>query len=372
MRVPAAPLRGAPTARSLSAASAVSLAPAAAAVLGAVFVLIGGGLRLVGIALLLAYAAALVVSGIHAAVRFHSVVVGASPAIRGNRHPGDVSMRVRARAHGARGSSASFVSSPPSRVSQSKPPRIGQSGGAALSPALGRGKRARDRLGDRRRVVGDDFRAGLTLELARVRGNVRHDDREPRGRVRLQLSRICVASEAALVRSIRRDGDGRRPRAAARRRGDPGRTRGNERRRRVGASRRAHVARARAGRRRSLRQSDVSPRLFSSASASRSTSTPWRSTRCPRKTTCAALDAVGRRRGNAVEPCSHRHDVGGDALRPEAVTAVACVPRRLRELDTCVRACAAKPVEAVVGARRHGAVSEPVGHEVDRPEDDGP
>jgi glycosyltransferase involved in cell wall biosynthesis len=62
--------------RSLSAASAVSLAPAAAAVLGAVFLLIGGGLRLVGIALLLAYAAALVVSGIHAAVRFHSVVVG--------------------------------------------------------------------------------------------------------------------------------------------------------------------------------------------------------------------------------------------------------------------------------------------------------
>jgi glycosyltransferase involved in cell wall biosynthesis len=62
--------------RSLSAASAVSLAPAASAVLGVVFVVVGGGLRLVGIALLLAYAAALAVSGIHAAVRFHSVSVG--------------------------------------------------------------------------------------------------------------------------------------------------------------------------------------------------------------------------------------------------------------------------------------------------------
>lgn len=62
--------------RSLSAASAVSLAPTAAAVVGVVFVVIGGGLRLAGIVLLLAYAAALTASGIHAAARFHSVAVG--------------------------------------------------------------------------------------------------------------------------------------------------------------------------------------------------------------------------------------------------------------------------------------------------------
>jgi hypothetical protein len=41
-----------------------------------VFVFVGGGLRLLGLALLLAYAAALVVSGVHAALRFHSVSVG--------------------------------------------------------------------------------------------------------------------------------------------------------------------------------------------------------------------------------------------------------------------------------------------------------
>jgi len=61
---------------SISAATALSLAPAAAAVVGAVLLLVGGGARTVGAVLLLAYAAALTVSGIHAAVRFRSVVVG--------------------------------------------------------------------------------------------------------------------------------------------------------------------------------------------------------------------------------------------------------------------------------------------------------
>jgi glycosyltransferase involved in cell wall biosynthesis len=61
---------------SLSAASALSLTPAAAAVLGGVFVMLGGSLRDVGLGLLLAYAIALVGSGIHAAARFHSLPVG--------------------------------------------------------------------------------------------------------------------------------------------------------------------------------------------------------------------------------------------------------------------------------------------------------
>lgn len=61
---------------SLSLASALSLAPVAAAVVGAAFVIAGDGLRTAGIVLLLAYAAALVVSGIHAAARFRSLAVG--------------------------------------------------------------------------------------------------------------------------------------------------------------------------------------------------------------------------------------------------------------------------------------------------------
>jgi hypothetical protein len=61
---------------SLSGASALSLAPAAAAVLGATFLLVGGSLRDVGLGLLLAYAIALAVSGVHAAARFHSPLLG--------------------------------------------------------------------------------------------------------------------------------------------------------------------------------------------------------------------------------------------------------------------------------------------------------
>jgi glycosyltransferase involved in cell wall biosynthesis len=61
---------------SLSGATALSLVPAAAAVVGAVLVLLGGGARTAGFVLLLAYGAALIVSGIHAALRFRSLAVG--------------------------------------------------------------------------------------------------------------------------------------------------------------------------------------------------------------------------------------------------------------------------------------------------------
>jgi glycosyltransferase involved in cell wall biosynthesis len=63
--------------RSLSRATALSLAPAAAAVLGAGLLLAGGTLHRVGFVLVLAYTAALVLSGVHAAIRFRSVAVGA-------------------------------------------------------------------------------------------------------------------------------------------------------------------------------------------------------------------------------------------------------------------------------------------------------
>jgi glycosyltransferase involved in cell wall biosynthesis len=61
---------------SLSFRTALSLAPLAAAVVGVAFALAGGTLRTVGFALLLAYAMALALSGIHAALRFHSLAVG--------------------------------------------------------------------------------------------------------------------------------------------------------------------------------------------------------------------------------------------------------------------------------------------------------
>jgi glycosyltransferase involved in cell wall biosynthesis len=62
--------------RSISAATALSLAPAVGALLGVVFLGVGGGLRDAGLVLVLVYAAALVASGIRAGVRFRSVVVG--------------------------------------------------------------------------------------------------------------------------------------------------------------------------------------------------------------------------------------------------------------------------------------------------------
>jgi hypothetical protein len=62
--------------RSLSRATALSLAPVLAGIVGAVLLVAGGVLRPLGLALVLAYAAALLLSGIHAALRFRSVVVG--------------------------------------------------------------------------------------------------------------------------------------------------------------------------------------------------------------------------------------------------------------------------------------------------------
>jgi glycosyltransferase involved in cell wall biosynthesis len=61
---------------SLSGATALSLGPAVAAVVGATFVLVGGGLRDAGLALLIAYGVALAVSGIHTGARFRSLAVG--------------------------------------------------------------------------------------------------------------------------------------------------------------------------------------------------------------------------------------------------------------------------------------------------------
>lgn len=61
---------------SLSGATALSLTPAAAAVVGIVLVVVGDGVRTAGYVLVLAYGAALALSGIHAAVRFRSAAVG--------------------------------------------------------------------------------------------------------------------------------------------------------------------------------------------------------------------------------------------------------------------------------------------------------
>jgi glycosyltransferase involved in cell wall biosynthesis len=62
--------------RSLSLATAASLVPALAALSGLAFLFAGGGLRPVGLVLVLACAAALVASGLHAALRFRSLAVG--------------------------------------------------------------------------------------------------------------------------------------------------------------------------------------------------------------------------------------------------------------------------------------------------------
>ena len=62
--------------RSLSAATALSLAPAVAGIVGAICLAVGGSVRTVGLVLVLAYAAALALSGIHAALRFRSLAVG--------------------------------------------------------------------------------------------------------------------------------------------------------------------------------------------------------------------------------------------------------------------------------------------------------
>ena len=61
---------------SLSGATALSLVPLAAAIAGSVLLLAGDGWRTAGFVLLVAYAAALAASGIHAALRFRSAAVG--------------------------------------------------------------------------------------------------------------------------------------------------------------------------------------------------------------------------------------------------------------------------------------------------------
>ena len=61
---------------SLSGATALSLVPLSTAVAGGAIVLAGGALYPLGLALVIAYAAALVASGIHAAARFRSPAVG--------------------------------------------------------------------------------------------------------------------------------------------------------------------------------------------------------------------------------------------------------------------------------------------------------
>ena len=61
---------------SLSRATALSLVPILAAILGVAFLIAGGVLWVIGLALVLAYAAALLLSGLHAALRFRSLVVG--------------------------------------------------------------------------------------------------------------------------------------------------------------------------------------------------------------------------------------------------------------------------------------------------------
>src|SRR5262249_47293648 len=62
--------------RSLSRATALSLAPAFAALVGIALLVVGGPVRTAGLVLVLAYAAALAASGIHAAIRFRSLTVG--------------------------------------------------------------------------------------------------------------------------------------------------------------------------------------------------------------------------------------------------------------------------------------------------------
>ena len=60
----------------MSAATALSLAPAAAALLGVVLLAAGGSLSTAGLVLVLVYVAALAGSGIRAGVRFRSLGVG--------------------------------------------------------------------------------------------------------------------------------------------------------------------------------------------------------------------------------------------------------------------------------------------------------
>ena len=62
---------------SLSRATALSLAPAAAGIIGAGLLFVRGAVHTAGLVLVFVYAAALAVSGVHAAVRFRALAVGA-------------------------------------------------------------------------------------------------------------------------------------------------------------------------------------------------------------------------------------------------------------------------------------------------------
>jgi hypothetical protein len=72
---------------SLSGATALSLAPAVAAIVGVVLLVAGGTLQKIGLVLILAYVAALCLSGMHAALRFRSLAVGVlePPAVIGSQ-----------------------------------------------------------------------------------------------------------------------------------------------------------------------------------------------------------------------------------------------------------------------------------------------
>jgi glycosyltransferase involved in cell wall biosynthesis len=100
--------------RSLSAATALSLAPALGALLGLILLAAGGTFRTVGGVLVLAYLAALALSGIHAAIRFHSLAVGALEP------PAVVASQAAYLVGFALGLGSSWSSSSPSRTFQSK------------------------------------------------------------------------------------------------------------------------------------------------------------------------------------------------------------------------------------------------------------
>jgi glycosyltransferase involved in cell wall biosynthesis len=100
--------------RSLSVATALSLAPMLAATAGLVLIASGEPVRTVGIGLVLAYAAALVLSGLHAAIRFQSLAVGALEP------PAVVASQAAYLAGFALGLRSSFSSRSPSRTFQSK------------------------------------------------------------------------------------------------------------------------------------------------------------------------------------------------------------------------------------------------------------
>jgi glycosyltransferase involved in cell wall biosynthesis len=100
--------------RSLSAATALSLAPAVAAIVGAILLAASGTWHTAGVVLLLAYLAALALSGIHAAIRFRSLAVGLfePPAVVASQVAYVVGFVIGLR--------SSFARTSPSRVSQSK------------------------------------------------------------------------------------------------------------------------------------------------------------------------------------------------------------------------------------------------------------